>query len=75
MISIGSFAADRCEVPQDLLTPGEGPGRRRRGHALEHAGPVVQGIASGLISADQLISLGEVLTGARPGRSTDSDIV
>lgn len=75
MISIGSFAADRCEVPQDLLTRAKALVVDDVDTALEHAGPVVQGIASGVITADQLVSLGEVLTGARWGRTSDSDIV
>lgn len=75
MISIGSFAANRCEVPQDLLTRAAALVVDDVETSLEHAGPVVRGIASGLITADRLVSLGEVLTGVRPGRTQDSDVV
>lgn len=75
VISIGSFAADRCEAPQDLLTRAGTVVVDDVDTALEHAGPIVQGMASGLITRDHLTSLGEVVVGTKPGRTQPSDIV
>lgn len=75
VISIGSFASNRCEVPQDLLTRAGAVVVDDIDTAVEHAGPIVQGLASGLISRDELVSLGEVVAGLRPGRTSPSEIV
>jgi ornithine cyclodeaminase/alanine dehydrogenase-like protein (mu-crystallin family) len=75
VVSIGSFAANRSEVPPDLLTRAAALVVDDVDTALEHAGPIVQGIASGLIEADQLTTLGEVVTGAKAGRTQPSEVV
>ena len=75
VISIGSFAPDRCEVPQDLLTHAGAVVVDDVETALEHAGPIVQGVDSGLLARDRLVSLGEVVAGLAPGRSSTSEIV
>ena len=75
VISIGSFAPNRCEVPQDLLSRAEAVVVDDVETAIEHAGPIVQGLASGLISRDELLSLGEVVAGLKPARTSASEIV
>lgn len=75
VISIGSFAANRAEVPQDLLKLAQAIVVDDLDTALEHAGPVVQAVASGLITPDRMTTLGEVVTGAKPGRKQQSDII
>jgi ornithine cyclodeaminase/alanine dehydrogenase-like protein (mu-crystallin family) len=75
VISVGSFAANRCEVPQELLTGADVVVVDDIDTALEHAGPIVQGVASGLIGRDRLTSLGDVVAGVRPGRTKPSEIV
>jgi ornithine cyclodeaminase/alanine dehydrogenase-like protein (mu-crystallin family) len=75
VISIGSFASNRCEVPQDLLTRAGAVVVDDIDTAAEHAGPIVQGLASGLIGREGLVSLGEVVAGLKPGRTSSSDIV
>jgi ornithine cyclodeaminase/alanine dehydrogenase-like protein (mu-crystallin family) len=75
VISIGSFAANRCEVAQDLLSRASAVVVDDVDTACEHAGPIVAGIASGLLAKDQLISLGEVIAGLKSARSKPSDIV
>lgn len=75
VISIGSFAPNRSEVPQDLLTRAAAIVVDDVDTATEHAGPVVEGLATGLITADRLVSLGEVVAGLRPGRTDPAQIV
>jgi ornithine cyclodeaminase/alanine dehydrogenase-like protein (mu-crystallin family) len=75
VISIGSFAPNRCEVPQDLLTRAATVVVDHIETAAEHAGPIVQGLASGLIARDDLVSLGEVVARVKPGRTSASEIV
>jgi ornithine cyclodeaminase len=43
--------------------------------ALEHAGPVVQALAAGLLRETDLVGLGEVVTGRHPGRRGPGDLV
>lgn len=75
VISIGSFAPSRSEVPQDLLTHAGAVVVDDIDTAAEHAGPIVRGLASGLLAKDRLISLGEVVAGRVPGRTSSSEIV
>lgn len=75
VISIGSFAPDRCEVPQELLTRAAAVVVDDIDAATEHAGPIVQGLAAGLLARDALVSLGEVVAGLVPGRTNSSEIV
>jgi len=75
VISIGSFTPTRCEVPADLLTRADAVVVDDIDTAIEHAGPIVAGIASGLLAKDELISLGEVVAGSRRARHKPSDIV
>jgi ornithine cyclodeaminase len=75
VISIGSFTPNRCEVPQDLLTRAGVVVVDDLDTAVEHAGPIVEGLRSGLIARDGLVSLGEVVAGLKPGRTSASEIV
>ena len=43
--------------------------------ALEHAGPVIQALAAGLVREDDLVELGEVAAGRHPGRQHPDDLV
>ena len=43
--------------------------------AIEHAGPIVAAVSTGLLAKDQLISLGEVVAGLKRARRKPSDIV
>jgi ornithine cyclodeaminase len=43
--------------------------------ALEHAGPVIQALAAGLLGEADLVELGEVATGRHPGRQGPDDLV
>jgi ornithine cyclodeaminase/alanine dehydrogenase-like protein (mu-crystallin family) len=75
VISIGSFAPDRCEVPQDLLTRAGSIVVDEVSAAAEQAGPIVAALSSGALSRDRLIPLGEVLAGLATGRAAAGDIV
>jgi len=75
VISIGSFASNRCEVPQDLLSRADAVVVDDVDTAIEHAGPIAAAVSSGLLAKDQLISLGEVVVGLKRGRSKPSDII
>ena len=74
VISIGSFAPDRCEVPVDLLT-------RARvvvddvSIAETDAGPVIEALRLGALDRACIASLREVLLGDAPGRSSAEEIV
>ena len=75
VISIGSFAPNRFEVPQDLLSRANAVVVDDVDTAIEHAGPIAAGVSSGLLAKAQLISLGEVIAGLKRARSKPSDIV
>ncbi|WP_037081408.1 ornithine cyclodeaminase family protein [Pseudonocardia spinosispora] len=74
VISVGSFEPHRSEVPPELL-------RAARvvvddvATSLGHAGPVVMGLSAGDLRETDLVSLGEVLTGAAVGRTDPAELV
>jgi ornithine cyclodeaminase len=74
VVSIGSFAADRCEVGDDIVTSArlvvdDVP------TAVAQAGPIVKALAAGSIQPDDLHSLGAVLAGRTPARTRDEEVV
>lgn len=75
VISVGSFAPGRCEVPQDLLASAGGIVVDDIETSVEHAGPIVAAISSRLLSRDRLVPLGEVVAGLTAGREKPADIV
>jgi ornithine cyclodeaminase/alanine dehydrogenase-like protein (mu-crystallin family) len=75
VISLGSFAPGRCEVPQDLLTGAASIVVDDVDTSVEQAGPIVSGIASGVLSRDRLVPFGAVVAGLAPGREKPADIV
>ncbi|MCE1178373.1 MAG: ornithine cyclodeaminase family protein [Micrococcales bacterium] len=71
VVSIGSFAPDRHEAGQDLL--GLDVVAVDDVHTnVEHAGPVMQALEAGTLAEGDLVALGAILAGHRPGR-TDED--
>ena len=75
VISVGSYAAGRCEVPRDTVLAAESVVVDHREVAGEHAGPVVQAVADGVLDLGAVVELGAVVTGQQPGRRTDDGIV
>lgn len=61
--SVGSFAPDRVELPPSLLARSTVLVDYRPS-AMTDAGPVVDAIASGLLTPDRITDLGALLTGA-----------
>lgn len=75
VISIGSFAPNRFEVPADLLTRADAVVVDDINTAIEHAGPIAAAVSSGRLGKDRLISLGAVVAGLRRARHSPSDII
>jgi ornithine cyclodeaminase/alanine dehydrogenase-like protein (mu-crystallin family) len=75
VISIGSITPDRSEVGLGVLAAAGTVVVDHRPAALEHAGPVIQALAAGLVAEDDLVELGEVAAGRHPGRRGPDDLV
>jgi ornithine cyclodeaminase/alanine dehydrogenase-like protein (mu-crystallin family) len=74
VISIGSFAADRCEVGDDIVTSA----RLVVDHvpsAIVQAGPIVKALAGGSVQPADLHALGAVLAGRTPARTSGDEVV
>ncbi|WP_460744040.1 ornithine cyclodeaminase family protein [Mariniluteicoccus endophyticus] len=74
VMSIGSFAADRHEVGQDLVKRADLVVVDHVETCLEHAGPVVEAVRTGLLQPCDLVALGDVAVGNR-GRASADEIV
>jgi ornithine cyclodeaminase/alanine dehydrogenase-like protein (mu-crystallin family) len=75
VISVGSFDTTRSEVDDALL-------RRAGAVVVDHiptarkvAGPIVHALAAGILAPEKLRSLGEILTGATPGRTHPDELI
>lgn len=75
VLSIGSYAADRREVPPELVAAAEQIVVDHAEIALEHAGPIVSAVQSGDILPSYIVSLSDVVTQKQEGRRTSEGIV
>lgn len=75
VISVGSFEPTRSEVDADAVRRAAAVVVDDPGTAAEHAGPVVDALRDRLLAREDLIGLGDVLTGARTARTGPDDIV
>jgi len=75
VISIGSIAPDRSEVGLSVLAAAGTLVVDHPPAALEHAGPVIQGLAAGLLHEADLVGLGDVVSGRHSGRRAPDDLV
>jgi ornithine cyclodeaminase/alanine dehydrogenase-like protein (mu-crystallin family) len=75
VISIGSIAPDRSEVDLGVLAAAGTVVVDHPPAALEHAGPVIQALAAGLLRETDLVGLGKVAVGRHPGRFGPDDLV
>jgi ornithine cyclodeaminase len=75
VVSVGSFEPSRSEVDTEVVRRASAVVVDDPETAAEHAGPVVDALRAGTLTRQDLIPLGEVLTGRREGRTTGRDIV
>lgn len=75
VVSVGSFEPTRSEVDPDVLRRSAAVVADDPETAAEHAGPIVDALREGLLTPDDLIPLGAVLTGRRAARTRPDDIV
>ncbi|WP_055613685.1 ornithine cyclodeaminase family protein [Streptomyces phaeochromogenes] len=75
VVSVGSFEPSRSEVDTEVVRRAAFVVVDDPETAAEHAGPVVDALRAGTLTRQDLIPLGEVLTGRREGRTTERDIV
>jgi ornithine cyclodeaminase/alanine dehydrogenase-like protein (mu-crystallin family) len=75
VVSVGSFEPSRSEVDTEVVRRAAAVVVDDPETAAEHAGPVVDALRAGTLTRQDLIPLGEVLTGRREGRTTPRDIV
>jgi ornithine cyclodeaminase/alanine dehydrogenase-like protein (mu-crystallin family) len=75
VISIGSFAPDRHEVPAELAARADAVVVDDVSTALEDAGPIMAAAASDEGFAERLIPLGGVVAGLRTARHSDAGLV
>jgi ornithine cyclodeaminase/alanine dehydrogenase-like protein (mu-crystallin family) len=75
VISIGSITPDRSEVGLGVVAAAGTVVVDHRPSALDHAGPVMQALAAGLLAEADLVELGEVAAGRHPGRRGPDHLV
>jgi ornithine cyclodeaminase/alanine dehydrogenase-like protein (mu-crystallin family) len=75
VISIGSITPDRSEIGLGVLAAAGTVVVDHRPAAIDHAGPVIQALAAGLLAEDDLVELGEVAAGRQPGRRRPDELV
>jgi ornithine cyclodeaminase len=74
VISVGSFAPDRHEIGQDVLQRADLIAVDHLPTARDQAGPIAAALAAGTLTADDILSLGELLTGTQKGRTDPNQI-
>lgn len=75
IVSVGAFAPDRFEIGRDLVERAGAVVIDHRPTAVEHAGPVVDALASGILKESDLIELGDVLMGREEGRTSSDQVI
>jgi ornithine cyclodeaminase/alanine dehydrogenase-like protein (mu-crystallin family) len=75
VISIGSFEPSRREVPVSLAAEAAAVVVDDAAAALSDAGPIVDAVAAGRLSPDDLIPLGPVVAGLATARRSESDVI
>lgn len=75
VISVGSFQPDRCEADPEVITRSSAVVVDDVATGAKHAGPIVQGLAAGDLTEEDLAGLGDVASGQAAGRRADADII
>lgn len=75
VVSVGSFEPTRREVDREVVRRSAAVVVDDPATAAGHAGPVVDAVREGLLTPEDLVPLGEVLTGRRAARTSPEDVV
>ncbi|GMA41979.1 ornithine cyclodeaminase family protein [Mobilicoccus caccae] len=75
VVTVGSFAPDRAEVPTALMAGADLVVVDHREIAVAQAGSVVRAHAEGVLAHDELVELGAIFAGSHPGRTGSEQIV
>ena len=75
LVSVGSFEPTRREVDAEVVRRSAAVVVDDPATAAGHAGPVVDALREGLLTPEDLVPLGAVLTGDRTARTGPGDIV
>jgi ornithine cyclodeaminase len=75
VISVGSFAPDRHEVPPDFVRRATTVVVDHLDSALTDAGPVIEAVGAGSIAAGDILQIGDLVVADRPLRREPADIV
>jgi ornithine cyclodeaminase len=74
VISVGSYLPDRSEVDDELIARSSIVAVDDRVAAFHHAGSIMGAVARRVILEQDVVSIGEVLIGAVPGRGGDHEV-
>ncbi|MBW3087079.1 Alanine dehydrogenase [Austwickia sp. TVS 96-490-7B] len=75
VVSIGSYAPDRTELPTALLARADLVVVDHGTIAAHHAGSVIAAVSDGAIRHEDIVEVGAVFAGTHPGRRTTSEVV
>lgn len=75
VVSVGSFAPDRSELPAELLGRADLVVVDDVATQLAQAGCIIDAVGVGTLGEDDLVPLGAVVTGRHPGRAREGDVV
>src|SRR5699024_2419365 len=75
VVSIGSYAENRREVPRETVLEAQLVVVDDREVAFEHAGPIIDALSQGILEEHDVVSLGEILSGRSNGRTNRSEQV
>ncbi len=74
VISVGSYLPDRTEVDDELISRSSVVCVDDRIAAFHHAGSIIGAVARGVVEEQDVVSIGEVLVGAVPGRGAVDEV-
>lgn len=75
VVSVGSFAADRSELPTALLGRAARVVVDHRKVSSVHAGSVLAAVSAGNLQFDEVLEIGDVLVGNVVARQSDSEVI
>lgn len=75
VVSVGSFAPDRHEVPRGLVLRAVAVVVDHRSSALTDAGPIVSAVTDGVLAAQDVLEIGDLVVSGGPMSRGPQDIV